>query len=414
MGLLLAKVGGAWVPVTPAGTVTPPAYAGPLPTDLTIARFGNLAGDQKHGFSVTGDGYTDAIFGANKSWAFWDTAPFGQPGARFVGKFYYANGYGALDIGPWTLGTHPTHANAALWHTGSAANDYTLRKVGPSTYFNGESRVSLCVANVEKLYSTGPTVQSAVGIHAPNAHIWSNTGDAGFAVVCDNAGLRTGASFETTRIGGSWTQAGFLNNQGGPQGSIALHSPGVAPQMRARNDRGERFDFVNNPNSNWIPIAANAFEVSSTITLKRDVKVLRERERIIVRHPVESDTVPEIDIMGLKPVTFRPKIPMLKIVPTDPSGMYSTIKTNDDSTWTNEPWPMDTVFGREGTRERLGLVAEDVETVIPSAVSHDIDGNAMGIDYAQVTVALLDHVQRLTEEMATLRYRIAELEGAQP
>ena len=69
------------------------------------------------------------------------------------------------------------------------------------------------------------------------------------------------------------------------------------------------------------------------------------------------------------------------------------------------------LVGSEGHRERLGLVAEDVETVIPSAVSHGAEGNVVGIDYAQVTVALLAHVQRMTEEMATMRYRITELEA---
>jgi hypothetical protein len=38
-------------------------------------------------------------------------------------------------------------------------------------------------------------------------------------------------------------------------------------------------------------------------------------------------------------------------------------------------------------------------------VTHREDGSAVGIDYAQVTVALLTHVQALTE-------RIAVLEGA--
>ena len=60
---------------------------------------------------------------------------------------------------------------------------------------------------------------------------------------------------------------------------------------------------------------------------------------------------------------------------------------------------------------RFVIIAEEVETVIPSAVMHNSHGDTMAIDYAQVTVALLDHVQRLTDEVATLRYRITELEN---
>jgi hypothetical protein len=93
-----------------------------------------------------------------------------------------------------------------------------------------------------------------------------------------------------------------------------------------------------------------------------------------------------------------------RIVPTDGHSY-----TADPATWRTEP--EDGVLGHEGTRERLGLIAEEVETVIPSAVTHDRDGKTQAIDYAQVTVALLDHVQRLTDEVATLRYRISELEG---
>jgi hypothetical protein len=76
-----------------------------------------------------------------------------------------------------------------------------------------------------------------------------------------------------------------------------------------------------------------------------------------------------------------------------------------------EDEPLDTVAGRESHRERLGLIAEDVEHVVPSAVSHAPGGEAAGIDYAQITVALLDHVQELTRTVETLRYRITELEA---
>ena len=53
-------------------------------------------------------------------------------------------------------------------------------------------------------------------------------------------------------------------------------------------------------------------------------------------------------------------------------------------------------------RERLGLIAEQVESVLPSAVDHNADGEVLGIDYAQVTVALLDHVQQLTKRIEML------------
>ena len=35
--------------------------------------------------------------------------------------------------------------------------------------------------------------------------------------------------------------------------------------------------------------------------------------------------------MSFEPVAFRPKVPMLRIVPTEPSGDYSTVEPTDDS-----------------------------------------------------------------------------------
>jgi hypothetical protein len=102
--------------------------------------------------------------------------------------------------------------------------------------------------------------------------------------------------------------------------------------------------------------------------------------------------------------------PLRRIVPTGPGP----VDTDDPTSWTFEDEPLDTVAGHEAHRERLGLIAEDVQHVVPSAVSHGPGGEASGIDYAQITVALLDHVQELTRTVETLRYRITELEGGRP
>jgi hypothetical protein len=55
----------------------------------------------------------------------------------------------------------------------------------------------------------------------------------------------------------------------------------------------------------------------------------------------------------------------------------------------------------------IGLVAEEAVDVIPQAVGLDDDGAPLSIDYAQVTVALLKHVQALTA-------RVEALEAAAP
>jgi hypothetical protein len=205
----------------------------------------------------------------------------------------------------------------------------------------------------------------------------------------------------------SWGNAHFMGNSvnsGNDQTRIALNSPGAAPMMRAIGVQGEQISFVNNNSSGFIPLQASAFSVQSTKTAKRNIRPLDpDLDRIPVHHDWMADEVPPPDIMSLRPVGFRPKVGALRLVDENGGTDYTT--ENYRSV------PQVGVLGHEGTRERLGLIAEEVQHVLPSAVSHDQEGNAMGIDYAQVTVALLDHVQRLTDEVATLRYRITELEN---
>jgi hypothetical protein len=210
----------------------------------------------------------------------------------------------------------------------------------------------------------------------------------------------------------AWNYAhllGYPTINNGQQSRLALHSPGVAPQLRATGSQGERLVVINNQSSDYAPIAAAAHENISTIRIKKDVRSLRERDFLPVHLDPFVDTVDDLpDIMSLNPVVFRRKTGDLQIVPTDSRGDYATVDIDDPTTF--ESIERTDLMGQESRRERLGLIAEEVQHVIPSAVNHDIDAAALAIDYAQVTVALLDHVQRLTEEVATLRYRIAELE----
>ena len=195
------------------------------------------------------------------------------------------------------------------------------------------------------------------------------------------------------------------------QARIAIHSPGAAPQIRVMGVFGEMLMFVNSGASAHVPVQSSYFETVSTITAKRDVRSLRpERDYPTVHLDPYTDTVDAPpDIMSLNVSVFRSKVGQVTIVPTDPSGDYDTVIPDDPDTWRNET--RTDFIGQMSQREKLGLIAEEVQHVIPSAVGYGPEGEPMGISYDQITVALLDHVQRLTEEVATLRYRIAELEN---
>jgi hypothetical protein len=361
MGLLMIKVGGQWVPYAPAGTVVPPAQAGPRSAPWpTMARFGHVSGSQGNGFIMTSDGIAEINIPPGKNIQFYNSTPVLL--ANFATAFSSVNS--------WNFGTHPYHGLLGFWHTGAGDNDYVILKRAADTLINGGSLVEIRVGNVARLVLSS-----------------------------SSSNVKSDYRYETNWNGGNntWGEAGILSNctgSGTNQSRIAFNSPGVAPQLRAIATDGEAVHCVNNQANGWSPLAASGFSTMSTQTIKKDIRTLRpERERIVVQHPVDSDTVPTPDIMALRPIVFRPRD-----------------ETISNDTVTEEP--RTGVLGREERRERLGLIAEEVQHVIPSAVNHNIHDDALGIDYAQVTVALLDHVQRLTDEVATLRYRIAELENA--
>jgi hypothetical protein len=190
---------------------------------------------------------------------------------------------------------------------------------------------------------------------------------------------------------------------------IAFWCPNIAPQLRANTAYGDHLEVINNPGSAYANIRAAAFPVASSLAFKEDVRPIRIRDLPPALNDKWDDKVGTLDIMALRPVAFRPKVGALEILPTDKD---KPIDGADSTTWFNKERDHSTWLGHQGHRERLGLIAEEVENVLPSAVDHYEDGTHGAIDYAQIVVAMLDHVQRLTDEVSTLRYRISELENA--
>jgi hypothetical protein len=399
MGVLYARVAGAWVPsTTGGGSVPEPAYVGPWrngasTTDPNTAQFGNtLGGQRKEGLMLDASGYlrfysrTGAPTGGSQT-------QFIEVSTDHLTETWIASLIrNRFQLGDFNFGLHPTHGMWCVWMSSEGDNYMVMRGTGGGLLLNA---------------NTG----SSEGIHL-------RKGNSNMMTLNGGANLYTGNfSIPWTSPSNAWGSAHFLaypQNNGADQARYAGHSPGVAPQLRVVATNGSTWGVVNEDSGAWAIIGAAGFSVQSSRLDKRevttlgdkiDVQPLFKRERIIVNYSPRCDKVPPPDIMSLRPVTFRPKVPMWKIVPTK----GDTYDPADESSWRLEP--QTGIFGLEGTRERLGLVAEEVETVIPSAVNHNIDGEALGIDYAQITVALLDHVQRLTDEVATLRYRIAELEN---
>jgi hypothetical protein len=176
---------------------------------------------------------------------------------------------------------------------------------------------------------------------------------------------------------------------------------GAAPQIRNHSSEGYRLTAVNSDQSGYSNYKASAFEVASSLDYKKDIRSLSEdfepRPGLV---DWDADLISLVDIMALRPAIFRKRGFPQKVVGSPEKGH----KIIED---------MDPLWQLEYYRERLGLIAEEVAHVIPSAIQFRWpDAKPDAIDYAQVTVALLDHVQRLTRTVETLQYRIIELEEA--
>lgn len=366
MGVLYAKVAGQWVPISPAGTVGPPAYAGPRTNFASDARFGHLAQATDMGFIARDEGSVGAQILGGKQFFVWDSV-----GGTFVQfKLPYSN------INGWSMGPHPGATSyQGIWRSGNDALDaYVLLARSVETLINvpAGGTIGMRVGNIDKVAVTAGKVQTyQAQLSALKTVSTSTWADAQVMAECES-----GAAYNAR---------------------VTLHQY-YAPQWKVNEAGGERIQAVRESGVAYCPVAASAFEVGSALATKHDVRTLHpQRERIVVHHDPFMDEAPEPDIMALRPVAFRLH-----------GGPPNHVEHGQDPI----PDPLDSSFGIQATRQRLGLIADEVQHVIPSAVSYDVERQPMGIDYAQITVALLDHVQRLTDEVATLRYRVAELEGA--
>ena len=430
MGVLYAKVAGNWVPInisgdggeSGGGSLAPPAEAGPRADAVTQARFGNVDEASKRvGFFATPAGGNLVIAAHGDSFTVWDRTADGSS-YRGIATFLLNDS----TIHPWRLTTVP-HGGPTLMPAGNGGStDYTLLSVSGNTYLNASAGCGLnfrigngnTVASSDAGTFTINNTLSCQNITTP-ATIWcgalSNSGSMWSAnlttgpITCGTVNGSTisgttvnassnfaGPTFNANRgnQGGDWSTSHFTayNGAGDYHGArVGFFASGAASQWWLAYPNGGALCAMNNANSATTHVIASAFNVGSALAVKKDVRTLRpERERITVQRDPASDLVAQPDIMALRPVAFRPRTLM---------QLHG------------EDYPADTVLGRETRRERLGLIADEVQHVIPSSVIHTTDNEVVGIDYAQITVALLDHVQELTRTVETLQYRIAELEG---
>ena len=376
-----------------------PAFIGTRTDTGTAARFTQdswRGTDNNVGFCVYPEGGMDALYRDGQSFAVW--ANSGVASYAQAAQFQVAQSR----VSSWRLGSHPSHGSGGwqgIWleNDGTSGN-YAILKQGGSTFVNASSGVEIRIDNTGKLWADSAKIR-VTALESDNQVYAAGMARAGYQTRTERGGND-----------GSWAGAfGLMYGVGASTfTNLSLHSPGYAAQMVETNSVGEMVCFINSNNSahNWIK--CGAVTLASTATIKKRIRTLRpQRERIVVKHDYFVDELPEPDVMALRPVVYRPKVGNLKIVP---APGYDTYDADVPGSWQSVPednLPLRVM----GERERLGLIAEDVARVMPYAVQYDRDGKPGGINYDQITVAMLDHIQQLTLTVDTLKYRIAELEN---
>jgi len=384
-------------------------------------RYGHRLANDKSGFMANATGGIDAIQFKGTMLGFWDVDA--AAAYRKLGEisFDVTRNAAYLLAGDVIIGGSMHPGYVGMWKVGAGSGDYALIiSNNLDTILNGRASFSVRINNgsdritcsVNDTYINGTngvwiTKNGANrfwfsgndnAIDSPNwTYLKQNGSDA---LVIESALVRSEKRVRINAVPGGnvWSDSQLLVYDNGSQCRLAMNTPGVAPMIRVMASEGENMILVNNPNSAYASFGGAAYIVKSSLDVKRDIRPLREvreREKIDVK-PL-SDKVQQPNIMHLRPVVYRPTVGNLKI-------------KEDETT---EEWAPDTSFGIQGRRERLGLVAEEVQHVLPTAVFHDREGAPWGIYYEQVLIALLDHVQQLTDLVSTQQYRIAELERNQ-
>lgn len=109
-----------------------------------------------------------------------------------------------------------------------------------------------------------------------------------------------------------------------------------------------------------------------------DAKIALSTSSGQFKRDVETTSIPPAVVMALRPVRYRDI--------SDPSP--------------DAPW-------------HIGLIAEEVQSHLPTAVDEDEHGEPFSVDYQKITTALLSVVQEQQRTIESLESRIAALENGQ-
>lgn len=236
--------------------------------------------------------------------------------------------------------------------------------------------------------------------------------------------VRSGSTFrsDSNPPNLTWNTAHFLaypTANTSSQARIALHSPGVAPQLRAVASSGESIACVNSNTTGFAPLVASAFTVGSHPRTKID------REEI-------AESLLDMVCRLPRPERYRDKIRPMRSGVTQ--RFASINKRWVESSESRQPLrpnserDLETVDHTECTEDtcggtskspcalirndhlRIGMMATEIPKVFPEAAHYDSEGVPIGWDVPTMVAALVGTIGELNDKLNNERLRNDALE----
>jgi hypothetical protein len=187
---------------------------------------------------------------------------------------------------------------------------------------------------------------------------------------------------------------------------------GIAPVLRCFSGNGESIDCGNNPGTGYAQFGANNFVTWSARRGKKNIRTRGQaekdefRERFArIKTVIYDDAVGEMKVAKTqrfsdlnKKWVESGKSPLTPNPDRDFESVEHDCDQNPCNGTSAEPCG---IVRRH--RNRRGIVAEELLDVLPQAVSVNMFGETMGVDYGVITVELVDIVQDLLEEVEELK-----------
>ncbi len=444
MGVLkVREPGGPWLPITGVGT-----NPGISQADADV-RYVNITGDTMTGQLTVNRGPSQlgvAIVGDGSYIGFYDNTGNVRRGyvQGLATGLYLTGESGYIETNSAVrIGTHPTHTGGAVW-TGDPGVNYMVLQIGGTVFMSGSSETKLRVGNSD-YFTAGAGVNTSHVQHNINGnaalyfpawgggwnmsdgsylrsvndkHVWLGNGwygtnggiCVGYSGVSNagycgdfNGSVRTGhqTTIDGCRItsnggwGNSWGDRSFIaqKGSGGLRAGYTLHPGGIAKQIDCVPNDGNMY-FHNEGGDWYCDIWCNTVSQASSIRGKTDVAAWPPRSA----GSAVMDACNRLSLIDV--VSYRIK-PELSLIQAETMVVHDCDVDPCDGTSTDPCMRV-----KDQRNPQIGIVIEDLATVLPEAVAIDGDGNPGAMRLGSMIGYLLAVCKEQQERIETLEHHL--------